>query len=249
MTSIVPLQAITATLMEGAGEPDVLIKQQHSLHHFAFRPSHLKTLQNADLMIWVDRNFESGLQKLPAILPQATVKLELLRLLDLQGQDGHIWYSPTHLRKVVDEITQALSSLNPAQQNLFQQNSQDMQLAIDAWEASTREHLSGQQPRYLLDHNFLAHFETDFQIRTLATINNHHGQHGGIQTLKRLEVKLAQTPAKCLLTNEPGTSKVGRSLANQFSLTIYPLIIATAVEPGKFMQHLHHLSDALKQCK
>ncbi|MCP3688031.1 MAG: zinc ABC transporter solute-binding protein [Gammaproteobacteria bacterium] len=249
LTSIAPLQALTATLMLGAGAPEVLIDNQQSAHHFAFRPSHLRALQRADLVIWIDRNFESGFQNLPDILPQATTSLELLPLLGLHNQDGHIWYSPTYLRKIVNIIAQALSELDPAHQSLFQQNKQSLQLAIKAWDASTRESFTRQEPQYILDHNFLVHFEADFQIKTLATINNQHGQQSGIQTLKKLERTLTQTPAKCLLANEPGISKVGRSMAAQFDLAVYQLIITAGVEPGKLMQHLHHLSDTLEQCK
>ncbi len=234
--------------MQGAGKPELLIKHQHSAHHFAFRPSHFRILKRADLVIWIDRNFESGFQKLPEILPQATVRLELLRLLDLQNQDGHIWYSPTQLRKMVLKITQALSRLDPAQQSLFWQNQQKMLLAIDAWETSTREQLAGQRLRYLLDHNFLLHFESDFKVKALATINDRHGQHGGIQTLRTIEETLTRTPAKCLLANEASISKTGRNLANQFNLTVYPLTIDANAGPGKFMQHLHHLSEVLRAC-
>ncbi len=249
VTSIAPLQALTATLMAGTGQPEVLIKSQHSAHHFAFKPSHLQTLQPADMVIWIDRNFESGFQKLPEILPPATVRLELLRLLDLPNQNGHIWYSPIYLRKIVDTIAPALSKLNPAQRNIFEQNQKNLHLAINAWEASTREHLTRQKPRYILDHDFLAHFEAYFQVKALASLTDDHGQHRGIKTLKTIEQILTQTPAKCLLANENSISKLGRNLSTKYNLAVHTLTVKKSAEPGEFMQSLHRLSDALEQCK
>jgi zinc transport system substrate-binding protein len=50
VTSIAPLQEIAGALMAGIAEPQVIIENQASAHHFAFKPSHplcLQTLAHA----------------------------------------------------------------------------------------------------------------------------------------------------------------------------------------------------------
>ena len=78
VTSIAALQEITAPLMAGVGVPQSIITEGASAHHFALRPSHMRLLQQADLVIWIDRHFEAGFGQLAHTLPRSTGQLELL---------------------------------------------------------------------------------------------------------------------------------------------------------------------------
>jgi zinc transport system substrate-binding protein len=244
VTSILPLQQITAAIMQGAGEPELLIKNQHSAHHFAFKPSHFRTLKSADLVIWIDRHFESGFQRIPEILQQSTTSLELLRALDLKNQDGHIWYSPKLLRNIIEQISASLIAIDPAHTELYKANTQTLQQAIVDWAQFTRNQIASAKPQYLLDHDFLVHFQADFQLKALATIHDSHDQHGGIQAMQLIEKQLGESAAKCLLTNEPDVSKIGQNLADKFSLSVYHIGVADS-----FVDHLYHLTETLAKCR
>ena len=250
VTSILPLQSVTAAIMQDVGEPELLIKDQGSAHHFAFRPSHFRMLKRADLIIWIDRRFESGFRQLPDLLGDSTVQLELLPALGLSGQDGHIWYSPALLGRVIDQITAVLSKLEPQHEAVFKRNQQDLKQAVNEWERSTRELIADGKPRYLVDHDFLHHLETSFDIQSVATINDEHDQHGGIQALSLVEQRLASGAAKCLLSNETSVSKIGRNLAEKYGLKIYKITEYSGRERmgAGFMQHLWQLHDVLANC-
>ena len=244
VTSILPLQQIAAAIMQGAGQPELLIKNEASAHHFAFKPSHFQLLQSTDLMIWIDRNFESGFQRVPEILRQKTIALELMRALNLKNADGHIWYSPTLLPKIVELIGQALREVDPAQSQIYQKNQQALQQKIADWVLFTQNRFTSVKPQYLLDHDFLSHFEAGFQIKAIASIHDSHDQHGGIQTLQLIEQLLEQGVAKCLLTNETEVSKIGKNFADKFSLIAYKIAIS-----GGFMGHLFGLTQTLASCR
>ncbi len=250
VTSILPLQGITAAIMLGVGEPELLIKDQGSAHHFAFRPSHFRALKRADLVIWIDRNFESGFQQLPDLLLDSTVQLELLPTLGLSNQDGHIWYSPILLGRVIDQITVALSKLEPQNEDVFKRNQLNLKQAVSDWDQSFRELIANSKPRYLLDHNFLTHLEASFGIEPVATINDEHDQHGGIQALRLIERLLEAGSAKCLLSNEASISKMGRNLAERYGLEVYKITdySGQGKAGASFMQHLWQLHDALANC-
>ena len=51
VTSITPVYEITTATMAGAGEPGLIIDNDASTHHFAFKPSDMRLLQQADLVI------------------------------------------------------------------------------------------------------------------------------------------------------------------------------------------------------
>ncbi len=77
VTSIAPLQELTAALMEGIAGPDTIIEEKSSAHHFALRPSHMRLLQQADLVIWIDSDFEAGLRRIAETLPRRHARLML----------------------------------------------------------------------------------------------------------------------------------------------------------------------------
>ena len=82
VTSIKPLHSLTSYIMEGVGEPDLIIDGVASPHNFQIKPSHAKMLQKADLVIWVGEDLESFLPSALKSIPKNAVVFELL------GQSG-----------------------------------------------------------------------------------------------------------------------------------------------------------------
>ena len=113
VTSITPLQEITSALMAGVASPQTIIGDGASAHHFALRPSHMRLLQQADLVIWIDRHFEAGFGRIADTLPRSTRQLELLPALGMNHSDGHIWYSPRRLQQVAELIANQLGDIDP----------------------------------------------------------------------------------------------------------------------------------------
>ena len=78
VTSIKPLHSLTSYIMEGVGEPDLIIDGVASPHNFQIKPSHAKMLQKADLVIWVGEDLESFLPSALKSIPKNAVVFELL---------------------------------------------------------------------------------------------------------------------------------------------------------------------------
>ncbi|GAA3861322.1 zinc ABC transporter substrate-binding protein [Celeribacter arenosi] len=53
VTDVAPVHSLVAQIMQGVGEPDVLLPPGASPHDFSLKPSQARTLQNADLIVWV----------------------------------------------------------------------------------------------------------------------------------------------------------------------------------------------------
>lgn len=58
VASIKPVHSLVASLMEGVGEPTLLVKGNASPHTYALRPSDAGALQNADLVFWTGHGLE-----------------------------------------------------------------------------------------------------------------------------------------------------------------------------------------------
>ena len=254
VTSIAPLQEVTAALMTGVGSPQSIIADGDSAHHFAFRPSHMRLLQQADLVIWIDRHFEAGFQRIAETLPQAVVQLELLPALGIDSDDGHIWYSPKRLQQIVDIITLHLVEIDPVNQALYQGNARQLSAAIENWRNQSLAQLADQQPRFITDHAFTSHFEADMKLPSIATIHDQHDGHGGLKELQRIEQRLRQQPAKCLLTLETPPSPLALQLAQKYHLEVITVTSVVKHKPKHkpptpaIIQRLQALVSALQQC-
>jgi len=250
VTSIRPLYQITAAIMHDVGEPQLLIKHEHSTHHFAFKPSHFRLLQKANLVIWIDRHFESGFIRLPGLLADTSRQIELLPALGLQGQDGHIWYSPAHLLEISAHIATVLIEMDSANRSVYERNRENFQQAVTAWRRNMQSFLAEYQPKYLLDHDFLSHFHQEFKVSAVAVIHNSHDQHGGIKALQKVEQQLHAQPANCLISNESEFPQIGNNLAERFNLSRKRL--DTYADDGppetRFLRHLQHFAEVLQSC-
>lgn len=244
VTSIAPLQELTAAIMHGLGEPETIIEHQASAHHFSFKPSHLRRLLNAELVIWIDRRFESGFSRVPEILPAASRQLELLPALGLQTSDGHIWYSASLLQQSIGLVAAALAELDPLNQARYRKNADNLREAVAAWSERMQRRWRDSSPRLLTDHVFLEHFSTDMPMFEIASIQDEHASAGSLKDLERLERWLQEKPAACVLSLE-SAGALTRSLAARYDLRI---INISGQAGDSIMQRLQRLEDALDTC-
>ncbi|MDH3633202.1 MAG: zinc ABC transporter substrate-binding protein [Gammaproteobacteria bacterium] len=250
VTSIVPLQELTASIMKGIAEPDLIIEDPISTHHFAFRPSHMRLLQQADLVIWIGSQFEAGFNRLPEILPGSTRPLELIPELGINNGDGHIWYSPKQLLRSIEIIATALMELDPKHQAQYRLSANELANAIARWRQDTQAKWQDKYPRFIADHAFTNHFEADMDLRAIATIHDQHDSHGGFKDLERIENQLDSSPAACLLTLEYPASPLAQSLAQKYQLEIVNVLLVKTdgQQMPPTVQRLEQLNMALLGC-
>ena len=94
VASIKPIHSLLSGVMEGAGEPTLLVKGGASPHTWSLRPSDAHALEHADLVVWVGDELESFLvQPIDALTENAYV-LELSRaegITLLRMREGGAW--------------------------------------------------------------------------------------------------------------------------------------------------------------
>jgi len=82
VASILPVHSITASVMEGVGEPELLVPPGASPHAYAMRPSEAQALSNADLVVWVGPIISPFMTK---SLHTLASKASILTLVDAKG--------------------------------------------------------------------------------------------------------------------------------------------------------------------
>ena len=78
VVSIKPLHALAASLMQGVGQPYLLVRGSDNPHSFTLRPSDAGVLARADLVVWMGGTVEPSLTKPLTTLPDHARVLSLL---------------------------------------------------------------------------------------------------------------------------------------------------------------------------
>ncbi|MTH95121.1 zinc ABC transporter substrate-binding protein [Roseibium sp. RKSG952] len=63
VTTIKPVHSLAASIMQGVGEPELLINGAASPHGFSLKPSQAADIQSADLVFWIGPELTPSLQK------------------------------------------------------------------------------------------------------------------------------------------------------------------------------------------
>ena len=91
---IQPIHSLVAGVMEGVGEPSLIVRGYGSPHAYQMRPSDAATLQTVDIVFWVGLPMETFLQKPISVLPRRATVVELTRVSDLtllENRHGRPW--------------------------------------------------------------------------------------------------------------------------------------------------------------
>ncbi|MGQ2951254.1 MAG: zinc ABC transporter substrate-binding protein ZnuA [Agrobacterium sp.] len=74
VVSIKPIHSLVAAIMQGVGEPQLIVEGAASPHTYNLRPSNARKLEKADVVFWVGPGLEAFLEKpLEALATKATV--------------------------------------------------------------------------------------------------------------------------------------------------------------------------------
>jgi zinc transport system substrate-binding protein len=105
VASIKPVHSLVAGVMQGVGEPTLLVKGTGSEHSYSLRPSEARALEQAQVVFWVGETMETFLLKpLRALAGNAEV-IELWRtpgLTLLATREGGMWEAHEHADEHAD---------------------------------------------------------------------------------------------------------------------------------------------------
>ena len=80
VTTIKPLHSLISNVMDGVGEPGLIIDGSISPHSFTMKPSHAKMLEEADVIFWIGEGIETSMEEpLDSIAKDAEV-IEFMEL-------------------------------------------------------------------------------------------------------------------------------------------------------------------------
>ena len=94
VTDIAPVHSLVSQIMDGVGEPDLLLPATVSPHDYALRPSDARVLQNADAVFWVGEALTPWLVDTLDTLTKDAANMQLLNVegtLLLEFREGSVF--------------------------------------------------------------------------------------------------------------------------------------------------------------
>src|SRR5690606_846052 len=79
VVSVKPLHSLVSGIMQGAGEPYLLVRGAASPHAFALRPSDARAVADAQLIVWAGPMMETFLERPLSTLARGATLLTLSR--------------------------------------------------------------------------------------------------------------------------------------------------------------------------
>lgn len=237
VVSIKPVHALVTGVMEGVGEPHLIVHGGASPHDYALKPSDARALQASRIVFWVGPQVESALEKPLAALTRGRV-VTLLEESgidplpahgrdsrrhvalhdqgdgnDRSGFDGHIWLDPRNAMRIVDTVVRVLINADRSNAAKYEQNGKilNTRLAmLDSELAATLTPLRGTP--YVVFHDAYRYFERRYGLSAVGVVALRPGQNPGARRVRELRRQLVQQQIRCLFTEPQFRAELANTL-------------------------------------
>jgi zinc transport system substrate-binding protein len=223
VVSIKPLHALVLGVMQGVANPELLLDSTQSPHHASLRPSDMRLLAKADLVIWAGPQLETYLPRVLRNLDSNTTVVSLmdnphLELLPQRGQnmhaheraevaserpaDPHIWLNTRNADLMVDQIAQALIRLDPVHTPEYTRNTKHMHLQIEKLRKQIADKLIINK-KFISYHDSYQYFEHEFNLHNAGVIAQGDELQPSAHHIRELRQLMKQQAIPCVFYEAP----------------------------------------------
>jgi zinc transport system substrate-binding protein len=275
VASIKPIHSLVAAVMEGVGEPALLVSGGASPHIYSLTPADAEALQKAKVIFWVGHEMEAFLEKPLAALPVgATVvslmddkKLKLLPVREGNGfdadehegkehehgeSDPHVWLDPRNAALIAERIAAALIAANPSNAARYSSNVAAMKQELAALEAEITAQVAPLKDRhFIVFHDAFQYFEKRFGINASGAISVHPETPPGAKGIQELRQTIMSAEVRCVFAEPQFDPKLVNLIIEGTEVKTGVLDAeAGTLEPGPalYSQLLRNIAQSLKEC-
>jgi len=258
VVTIRPLHSLVAGVMEGVGEPYLLLSGRQSVHHLTLKPSQVKAIHNADLLIWIGPIFENYLNKIVQYSNVSTLMLmdvEDMVLLPLQAEsmevDGHIWLDPMNAIRIVEAVAARLIVSDPENGGVYRENRKNLVqrlVHLDATLASIVK--PAQDILYLTYHDSLRYFENRYGLRS-ELVTRHPEQPLSVKRVLQVKGIIAANGINCLFYGpdiQPERLAVFQEGLPVIGYAIDPVGFGVKAGPNGYFTIMGRIAQSFEQC-
>ena len=268
VVSIKPIHSITTILMDGIAKPKLLLNSSNSAHTFHLKPSQIKMLSNADLVITISDDFEIGLRKALKNINKTShlsiINLDQLKIHNSRGEeiyglneehnkfDLHLWLDVNNMQLIAKHISTLLIELDPVNASRYSENFLKAHSELNKLKIELQQQLAPfSSTQYAIFADILQYFEDSLQLSKPVIISPFHGARLSIKRTLEAKKIIKDLNIQCLLYDSEIKAKQVQVLSEGLNLKAYKIdILGNEFAPGQgqYFNLMKKTSSQLSLC-
>lgn len=266
VVSILPLHSLVAGVMEGVGEPYLLLKPGESPHHYNIKPKEAQEVASANIVVATSFAHEYYLPPLLANVKDhfiATIEMVNAPGITLhpaigahdqdEGYDLHLWLDPQNAIAFTHYIATALAGMDKSHADTYVNNAEKQIAYIENLNNEIKQKIPvGATAGYVSFHSVLQYFEKRYGIQGGEAVAAVPEAGASVSEAESVYQQASQHQIKCVLAETEFSSKLLDQVAAK-----YPEIKQLPFDPmgGQFRpssqqygELMNHVTDTVTQC-
>lgn len=268
VVSIKPIHSIVTKIMDGVTKPELLLDSNSSAHTFHLKPSQIKMISNADLVIVISENFELGLRKaLKNINEDSHLKISELDQLIIHNSRGeaiynknedsskfdfHLWLDVNNMQLIATYISNIIIELDPKNKHTYSENLKELNLELDELKEQIKQQLAPfSSTPFAIYSDTLQYFEKSLELKRPVIITPFHGAGLSIKRTIDAKRKIKDLNISCLIYDTEVKAKQLRVLSEGLNLKSFKIdILGNEFTPGpdQYFNLMKKTSSQLSLC-
>lgn len=268
VTSIKPIYAIAKAVLGDKANIELLLKNNISPHDFHLKPSHIKTLQKADIVFYIDDNFENSLVNALENLPKNTKKYPLsksgVNLIksrsggiwknneNINSFDLHFWLDIKNAKIIAKYIAEKLSESNSENKEFYAKNLAQFLAQLNLLDQDITNSLAGLENRpFLVFHDAYQYFEKSYNLAAIGSITFDPTELSSVSRIKNLKEEIKNKKIFCVFYEPQFSDKLAKTLVENSNVKmgiIDPLGANIKEDENLYLHLMNNLANSFKNC-
>lgn len=236
VASIKPVHSLAASLMQGAGKPQLIVAGAASPHAMALKPSQAEAIAAADLVVWIGPQLETflrgpikaladkasivTLQEAPGLVTLELREGGLFEEHEEKGEaahghedheqfDAHIWLDPKNAAIMAAAIARALAKADPGNAILYKDNLARLLAELATLESEISSAMAAlKHGRFIVFHDAYQYFEARFGIAASGAITLNPEAPPGAQRIAEIRQRVRAEAIDCIFSEPQFEPKI-----------------------------------------
>jgi len=274
VVSIKPIHSIVMSLMSGIAEPQLLLKSSNSAHTFHLKPSQVQMLADADLVIIVSEDFESGLRKAIKNIEDDSLfqiislnnlsihksRSEILKSKEYEGTDEHedntydlhLWLDINNTKLIAKHINKLLIKIDSVNEDKYNNNFLELMLDLEELKIDLEQQMTPfLTSQFAVFSDTTQYFEKSMNLIRPIIITPYHGARLSIIRTLMAKEAMSDLSVSCLLYGQEAKTNQISVLSEGISLKAFEIDILGVkypAGPDQYFNLMKRISSQLASC-
>ena len=263
-----PLHSIAAYVTDGVSEARLLIDGSLSPHVFQLKPSHVRAVRDADIILWAGEGVERFIPSMLKNFAADTSAIELAALPEVvtyhsrgsgddhthnhESIDFHLWTHPANAELLAFALADQLAMLDAANQQTYRANAAAFAAELNDAVKDVEKILAvAQGKNYLIYHDSLQYFEKAFGLGEAIIVTAQPQVQAGAKRIRKLQAEVEVNNVACILAElqfrSPAIDVLASDLQVQ-TVRIDPLASTIDSGPSLYINWMRETASSIAGC-